>query len=145
MEKQLKNEIRKLLTGRTIRDEDGWLIAVPDGNRFIYHGITDRMGYRRIRVKEEHIQVANSSEEAFQPVLNALGEIGLPVDMKMKPTALCALCRVFLTRRVLLCVLPEDDGMVLVQAYTGRAITSRLCCHIAISRFMKKIKEERNS
>ena len=42
-------------------------------------------------------------------------------------------------------VLPEDDGMVLVQAYTGRAITSRLCCRVAISRFMKKINEERNS
>ena len=141
MEKQLKNEIRKLLTGRTLRDEEGGLIAVPDGTRFVYHGITDRTGYRRIRLREEHIQVADSNEEAFGRVWNALREIGLPVDMKTKPTALCALCRVFLTRRVLLCVLPQEDGLVLVQAYTGRAITSRLCCRIAMSRFMKKLNE----
>ena len=145
MEKQLKTEIRKLLTGRTVRDEDGWLIAVPDGSRFIYHGVTDRTGYRTIKMKEEYIQVADSNEKAFPLVLNALQEIGLLVDMKAKPTALCALCRVLLTKRVLLCVIPEDNGLVLAQAYTGRSFTARLCCRIALSRLMKKINLSKES
>lgn len=145
MEKQLKTEIKKLLTGRTIRNEEGWLIAVPDGSRFIYHGVADRTGYRKIKRREEQIKVAESNEEAFPYVLDALQEMGLLVDMKSMPSALCALCRVFLTKRVLLCILPMEDGLVLAQAYTGRSFTARLSCRLAISRFMKKINESKDS
>ena len=53
MDKQLKTELRKLLTGRTVRDEEGWLIAVPEGNYLIYHGITDRSGYGKIKCREK--------------------------------------------------------------------------------------------
>ena len=98
MDKQLKTELRKLLTGRTIRDEEGWLIAVPEGSYFVYHGITDRTGYRKIKCREERVQVATDNEQAFRRVLKALMDIGLLVNMKTKPDALCALCRFFLTK-----------------------------------------------
>lgn len=141
MEKQLKTEIRRLLTGRTIRDEEGWLIAVPEGNHFIYHGITDRTGYRKIKVKEKYIEITKRNESAFYLVLEALQNVGILVNLKGKPDALCALCRVFLTRRVLLCVEPEQDGKVLLQAYIGRSFTSPLCCRRLISRFERSIEE----
>ena len=141
MDKELKIEIRKLLTGRTIRDDEGWLIAVPEGSRFIYHGITDKTGYRKIKCKEQLVDVDKDNEQAFYTVMNALQEIGLLVNMQHKPDALCALCRVFMTRRVLLCVEPVEDGKVLVQAYVGRSFTSRLCCRKIISKFMQKIRE----
>ena len=141
MEKQLKTELRKLLTGRTIRDEEGWLVAIPDGNYLIYHGIADRTGYRKIKLREERIQVAATNEEAFHVVLQALQDVGVLVNMKTMPDALCALCRIFLTKAVILCVVPEDDGLVLVQAYTGRAFTAGLSCRLAISNFMKKINQ----
>ena len=108
MEKQLKTELRKLLTGRTIRDEEGWLIAIPDGNYLIYHGVPDRTGYRKIKLREERIQVAATNEEAFH---------------------------------VILCVVPEGDGLVLVQAYTGRSFTAGISCKMAITNFMKKINQ----
>ena len=88
MDKQLKTELRKLLTGRTIRDEEGWLIAVPDGQYLIYHGVTDKTGYRRIKIREERIQVAATNEEAFHLVLKALQDVGVLVDMKTMPEAL---------------------------------------------------------
>ena len=141
MEKQLKTELRKLLTGRTIRDEEGWLIAIPDGNYLIYHGNTDRTGYRKIKLREERIQVAATNEEAFHVVLKALQEIGVLVNMKTKPDALCALCRMFLTKAVILCVVPEGDGLVLAQAYTGRSFTAGISCKMAITNFMKKINQ----
>ena len=137
MDKQLKTELRKLLTGRTIRDEEGWLIAVPEGSYFVYHGITDRTGYRKIKCREERVQVATDNEQAFRKVLKALMDIGLLVNMKTKPDALCALCRFFLTKAVVLCVVPEGDGLVLVQAYTGRSFTAGLCCRMAISKLIK--------
>ena len=139
MDKQLKTELRKLLTGRTIRDEEGWLIAVPEGSYFIYHGITDRTGYRKIKCVEERVQVAGENEQAFYTVLKALGDMGLLVNMKAKPDALCALCRFFLTKAVVLCVAPEGDGQVLVQAYTGRSLTAGICCRLAITKFIKKM------
>lgn len=139
MEKQLKVELRKLLTGRTIRDEEGWLIAVPEGSYFIYHGVTDKTGYRKIKCKEERIQVADDNEKAFHTVFKALQEVGLLVNMKTKPNALCALCRFFLTKAVVLCVVPEGDGLVLVQAYTGRSFTAGICCRLAIAKLIKKM------
>ena len=141
MEKQLKTELRKLLTGRTIRDEEGWLIAIPDGNYLIYHGVTDRTGYRKIKLREERIQVAATNEEAFHVVVKALQEIGVLVNMKTKPNALCALCRVFLTKAVILCVIPEGDGLVLTQAYTGRSFTAGICCRMAIRKFVKELNK----
>ena len=139
MDKQLKTELRKLLTGRTIRDEEGWLIAVPEGNYLIFQGVADSTGYRKIMVREERVQVASSNEEAFQIVFDALQEVGVLVNMKTKPTALCALCRFFLTKAVILCVVPEGDGLVLVQAFTGRSLTAGLCCRMAIAKFVKNM------
>ena len=139
MDKQLKTELRKLLTGRTIRDEEGWLIAVPEGSYFIYHGIADRTGYRKIICREKRLQAAADNEQAFHTVLKALSDIGLLVNMRTKPNALCALCRFFLTKAVILCVSPEGDGLVLVQAYTGRSLTAGICCRLAIAKLIKKM------
>ena len=93
MDKQLRTELRKLLTGRTIRDEEGWLIAVPEGSYLIHRGLTDRTGYRKIKLREERIQAAADNEQAFHAVLQALQEVGVLVNMRTKPNALCALCR----------------------------------------------------
>ena len=140
MDKQLKNELRKILTGRTIRDEEGWLVAVPEGGYLIYHGVTDFTGFRKIKHVEQQVQVASENEEAFHKVLRALQEVGLLVNMETKPDALCALCRVFLTRSVVLCVEPKTDGAVLLQAYTGRSLFSALWCRLAMMKLMKKLE-----
>jgi hypothetical protein len=142
MDKQLKTELRKLLTGRTIRDQEGWLIAVPEGSYMIYHGIADRTGYHKIKLREERLQVAPDNEAAFHLVLKGLQDVGILVNMQTKPNALCALCRFFLTKAVVLCVVPEGDGMVLIQAYTGRSFTAGLCNRMAITKLIKKILPE---
>jgi hypothetical protein len=85
------------------------------------------------------VQVAPDNEQAFHMVLRALRDVGLLVNMKAKPDALCALCRFFLTKTVVLCVVPEGDGLVLVQAYTGRSFTAGICCRLAIAKLIKKM------
>lgn len=142
MDKQLKTELRKLLTGRTIRDEEGWLIAIPEGQYLIYHGVSDRTGYRKIKCREERLQAAPNNEEAFHKVLAALQEVGTLVNMKAKPNALCALCRFFLTKAVILCVVPEGEGIVLIQAYTGRSFLAGICCTAAIKKLIKNMNLE---
>lgn len=143
MDKQLKTELRKLLTGRTIRDEDGWLIAVPDGTYMIYHGIADTTGYRKIKVREERVKVAADNEEAFHKVLKALQDVGILVNLKSKPNALCALCRFLLTKAVVLCVEPQGDGLVLIQAYTGRSFLAWIFSRRAISKLVKAMNSEK--
>ena len=138
MEKQEKIEIRKLLTGRTIRDEEGWLIAIPEGNYMIYHGVADNTGFRKIRHRKTHLQVAATTEEAFHPVLEALQDMGTLVNMQTKPEALCAICRLFLTKTVLLCVSPEENGRVLVQTYTGRSWLAGISSMLAVHKLKKK-------
>ena len=142
MEKQLKIELRKLLTGRTIRDEEGWLIAAPEKGYFVYHGVTDRTGFRKIKMREEELQVADSNEKAFHKVFRALQDVGVLVNMQTKPDDLCALCRMLLTKSVILCVAPQSEGRVLVQAYAGRSLTAGLCCKMAIDKFAKKIEQK---
>lgn len=106
----------------------------------IYHGIADRTGYRKIKLREERIQVASDNEVAFHLVLKGLQDVGILTNMQTKPNALCALCRFFLTKAVVLCVVPEGDGLVLIQAYTGRSFTAGICCRLAITKLIKKIK-----
>ena len=139
MEKELKTELRKILTGRTIRDEEGWMIAVPDGNYWIYHGVTDRTGYRKIKCRERRLHVASDNEQAFYAVMSALQDLGVLVNLQSKPEALCALCRQFVTKSVVLCVIPEGDGSVLVQAYTGRSLLAGLSCRMGIAKLVKKL------
>jgi hypothetical protein len=143
MEKQQKTEIRKLLTGRTIRDEEGWLIAVPEGSYMIYHGVSDRRGYRKIKEKQQRVKLDTNNEEAFYLVLKGLQDMGILVNMETMPDALCALCRMQLTKAVLLCVTPVEDGVVLVQAFTGRSFTAGISCRIAINKLIKKIAPQK--
>ena len=140
MDKQFKTELRKLLTGRTIRDEEGWLIAVPEGSYLIYHGVADRTGFRKIKFKEKRVRLADDNEKAFHLVLGALQDMGILANMQTKPDALCALCRMFLTKAVVLCVSPEGNGEILVQAYTGRSLTAGICCRSAIAKLIKKCR-----
>jgi hypothetical protein len=140
MDKQFKTELRKLLTGRTIRDEEGWLIAVPEGSYLIYHGVADRTGFRKIKFKEKRVRLADDNEKAFHLVLGALQDMGILANMQTKPDALCAMCRMFLTKAVVLCVSPEGNGEVLVQAYTGRSLTAGICCRSAIAKLIKKCR-----
>lgn len=139
MDKELKNELRKLLTGRTVRDEEGCLVAVPDGGVLIYHGVADTTGHRKIYTKEEVVQVAADPETAFYRVLDALQKVGVLVNMRSQPQALCALRRYFLTKAVILCVLPEQDGRVRVQAHTGRSLFAAACCSRAVEQFKKNL------
>ena len=143
MEKQQKNEIRKFLTGRTIRDEEGWLIAVPDGSYMIYHGVSDRSGYRKIKQKQARIKLGTNNEEAFYLVLKGLQDMGILANMATMPDALCALCRMQFTKAVLLCVTPVEDGVVLAQAFTGRSLTAGISCKIAINKLIKKIAPQK--
>lgn len=145
MEKQEKIEIRKLLTGRTIRDEEGWLIAIPEGNYMIYHGVADSTGFRKIIHRKTHLQVAATNEDAFHPVLESLRDMGTLVNMQTKPEALCAVCRFFLTKAVLLCVSPEENGRVRIETYTGRSLAAGILSRVAMAKLKKKLRENQEN
>lgn len=143
MEKEFKNELRRFLTGRTIRDAEGWLIAVPEGNHLIYHGVADHTGHRRIVARTAVLQAAQDPETAFYRVFHALQHVGILANMRSQPQALCALRRYFLTKAVILCVFPEAEGKIRIQAYTGRSILAGVYCRHAIAKLKKHIAEEK--
>lgn len=145
MEKELKNELRKLLTGRTIRDEEGVLMAVPEGSRLIYHGVSDTTGHRKILSRSAVMEVARDTDTAFYQVLEALQRVGILVNMRSQPQALCALRRYFPTKAVILCVLPEQDGRIRIQAYTGRSLFAPVYCNRAIAQLRKNIADQQQT
>lgn len=145
MEKELKNELRKLLTGRTVRDEEGVLMAVPEGSRLIYQGVSDTTGHRKILERSAVMEVARDTDAAFYQVLEALQRVGILVNMRSQPKALCALKRYFLTKAVILCVLPEQDGQIRIRAYTGRSLLAPACCSHAIAKLRKNIAAQQQA
>lgn len=140
MDREMKKELRKLLTGRTIRDPEGWLVAVPDAGRLIYHGASDNTG-RKIICREAILAGDRDPEKAFYRVLQALETVGLPVNMRTRPEALCALRRYFLTKGVILCATWQQDGSIHVQAYTGRSFLGSFCCVNAIRRLKAALEQ----
>lgn len=140
-DKELKKEIRSLLTGRTYRNDDGLLVALPEDARFVYRGVSDNMG-RKTYSRSAELVASEDPEEAFHAVLNALQQMGILVDMRSQPDALCALKRYFLTKAVLICVTPERGDKVYVEVYTGKSFFAPLCCVLAIKRLKRLLEDE---
>lgn len=138
MDKQRKKELRKLLTGQTIRNEEGWLVAIPDGSRLIYHGASDNTG-RRLTSHSATLALPQDmdTDTLVHTIVKCLQQMGLMVNMQTWPEALCVLKRYYLTKAVLLCVAPGDNGGLELVAYTGRSLTSAICCRRAIGQFKK--------
>lgn len=138
MDKEIKKELRKLLTGRTIRNENGWLEAVPDGSRLVYFGASDNMG-RRIITRSQTIVLEGEVDKVFRRILKALQETGLLVNMLTRPDALCALRRYGLTKAVIICVTPVEENGICIQAHTGKSLLAGFFCRNALNKVKAKI------
>ena len=91
MNKQLKKELKRLLSGRTILDNEGVLMALPEGQRMIFHGLTNGWSsvlFSGIAVQEYCFQLASDGAEAFSVVFPVMQRLGRLVVLSERETAL---------------------------------------------------------
>lgn len=148
MAKELEREIKKILMGRSMRNEEGWLVALPEDARMVFNGVVSGAGavhFRGLAVRSKVLQVPQDGEQAFQAALGAIETMGVPVDLEYQPDALCCLRRYFFGKPVLLMAVYGGYGQVTAWAYTGKRLLAGMACGRTLREFTKKINAQLNS
>ena len=137
MVKKEKKEIKKLLLGRTVLDEEGRLVTPEAGTIRVPTGIADGAGAvrflgvsGRVRCYESDL----SGEELVEHVKGCMANLGRSVRLRQRPEAVACLIRYVLTKPVILSF-RFVEGRGILTAWTGRGLTCRLSQNRAIRAF----------
>ncbi len=123
-----KKEIRKLLLGKIVLDENGRLAAPEPGVFHISQGVQNGAGAVRflgISCRERCYETDLSREEIREEAERAMMDLGRVVFLREQPEQRACLVRHLLTRPVLLTFLAEETGCSL-KAWTGRGLLAWL-------------------
>ena len=141
--KKEKKEIRSLLLGKAVLDDEGKLITPEAGTIRLPQGIADGAAAVRflgITGKKRLYDSDLSEEELMAEVLLCMRNIGRGVRLRQQPDAAACLLRYVLTRPAILtfrCV----EGHGLLTAWTGRGLTGWISQLRAIRAFERPLSE----
>ncbi len=137
MDKQLKTEIRAILSARTATDADGWVVAVDGHLPLTIYGVGDSSAFYGIVSQNLHASVASDAKSALQKLSKAFQRFGTMAVLEHDPDALACVRRKCGTKTVLLTAKNLGEGSVLLTAYTGRSLLAKCTCRRAL-KLMKK-------
>ncbi|MBR5572399.1 MAG: hypothetical protein IKV99_07150 [Oscillospiraceae bacterium] len=144
MNRHLKKELKRLLSGRTILDNEGVLVALPEGQRMIFHGLTNGWSsvlFSGIAVQEYCFQLASDGAEAFSVVFPVMQRLGRLVVLSERETALACMRRYPLSRPVILAADHEGDGLVRLSLYTAKGLPARYLLRRGLNDFCRALPE----
>ena len=121
-----KKEIRNLLLGKAVVDEEGRLVTPEAGTFRVPNGIADGAGAVRflgVSGKTQCYESDLSEEELADRAAECMRSIGRGVYLRQHPDAAACLIRYVLTRPALL-VFRRVEGLGVLTAWTGRGIMS---------------------
>ena len=121
-----KKEIRNLLLGKAVVDEEGRLVTPEAGTFRVPNGIADGAGAVRflgVSGKTQYYETDLSEEEIMARAREHMRNSGRGVYLRQHPDAAACLIRYVLTRPALL-VFRWVDGQGVLTAWTGRGIMS---------------------
>ena len=124
--KKDKKEIRNLLLGKAVVDEEGRLVTPEAGTFRVPNGIADGAGAVRflgVSGKTQCYETDLSEEELAARAAECMRSIGRGVYLRQHPDAAACLIRYVLTRPALL-VFRRVEGLGVLTAWTGRGIMS---------------------
>ena len=141
--KKEKKEIRSLLLGKAVLDDEGKLITPEAGIIRLPQGIADgatAVRFLGITAKKRLYDSDLSEEELMAEAFECMRNIGRGVRLRHQPDAAACLLRYVLTRPAILtfrCV----DGHGLLTAWTGRGLTGWISQLRAIRAFERPLSE----
>ena len=124
--KKDKKEIRNLLLGKAVVDEEGRLVTPEAGTFRVPNGIADGAGAVRflgVSGKTQYYETDLSEEEIMSRAREHMRNSGRGVFLRQHPDAAACLIRYVLTRPALL-VFRWVEGQGVLTAWTGRGIMS---------------------
>ena len=135
--KKEKKELRDLLLGKAVLNEDGKLITPASGVFRVPQGVTNGAGAVRflgISGKKRLYETDMDEERLMEEARKCMANIGRGVRLRQQPDAVACLIRYVLTVPALLtfqCV----EGRGLLTAWSGRGVTGRFSRWRAIRAF----------
>ncbi|MBR3059606.1 MAG: hypothetical protein IKS05_04605 [Oscillospiraceae bacterium] len=143
MTKEEKREIRRVLLGKTLLQENGRLTSMGPGDRRLPLGIGDGAGAvrflgvggksRRLETKLREPAVKNKAAEIMK-------DIGRGLDLREQPDTVACLIRYVLTRPALL-TFRYMEGVPVLTAWAGRGLTGWISRRRALRAFRARLPE----
>ena len=141
MKKAARQEIRRVLLGRTELATDGRLVALEKGQIGFIYGIADGAASVRllgIRRKSLRLNVSCPETKAKEIAFQLMRDIGRLLYLNESPQAVPCLIRYVLTRPAVL-VFDYQDGVPLLTAWSGRGLTGWLSNRRALKAFTRRM------
>ena len=144
MNRQAKQELRRVLMGRTLIAEDGRLVAMEKGQHRLPMGVTDGAGaacFFGIGRKARRLKAGCSETKARSIAFAVMQDIGRAIYLPQQPQAIACLIRYVLTRPVVL-IFDYEDGVPVLSAWAGRGLTGWISRRRALSAFIKRMPKQ---
>ena len=144
MTREAKQEIRRVLMGRTVPAEDGRLVALEKGQHRLPIGITDGAGaacFFGICKKARRLKAACPEQKAKLLAAKIMQDVGRELYLPQQPEAAACLIRYLLTRPAVL-VFDYRDGVPMLTAWTGRGLTGWISLRRALKAFLKRLPKQ---
>lgn len=144
MNREAKQELRRVLMGRTLIAEDGRLVAMEKGQLRMPMGVSDGAGaaaFLGICKRRRRLKVKCSEKEARQMAFGIMSRIGRGLYLPNQPEAAACLIRYVLTRPAVL-TFDYQDGIPLLTAWAGRGLTAWFSLSRALKAFEKQMPKQ---
>lgn len=144
MTREAKQEIRRVLMGRTMPTEDGKLVALEKGQYRMPIGISDGAGAVRffgLCKKAKRLKASCAAPKAKLLAAQIMRDTGRELYLPQQPEAVACLIRYVLTRPVVL-VFDFRDGIPVLTAWTGRGLTGWISLRRALRAFLKRLPKQ---
>ena len=144
MKRAAKQEIARVLMGRTLIAEDGRLVAMGKGELRMPLGITDGAISARffgVGRREQRLEAACTEKRARQIAFEVMKDIGRGLYLPEQPDAVACLIRYVLTGPAVL-VFDYREEIPILTAWAGRSLTGWISRRRALSAFLKKMPKQ---
>lgn len=144
MNRKARQEIRRVLMGRTDLAEDGRLVAIEKGRLRIPFGIADGAGaacFFGISKKARRLDVSCSMQKARSSAVSVMQDIGRELYLPEQPEAAACLIRYVLTRPAVL-IFDYQNNVPMLTAWTGRGLTGWISLRRALKAFLKRMPKQ---
>lgn len=141
---ELKREVKQVLLGRTILLDNGKLSTLGPDDPWLPSGVID--GALEVRIfgvaKKRRVLLTDLDDAGtLEVALEVMKNIGRGVILVHHPDVPACMLRYVLTRPAMLTVGYEEDGTLLLTAWTGRSLFAWLALSRAIRDFEKHMPE----
>lgn len=144
MTKEAKQEIRRVLMGRTVPGGDGRLVALEKGQHRMPIGIADGAGaacFFGVCKRACRLKASCAEPKAKSLAAKIMRDVGRELYLPKQPEAAACLIRYVLTRPAIL-VFDYRDGVPVLTAWTGRGLTGWISLRRALRAFLKRLPKQ---